>query len=1012
MVNHKISPGGRKRNHFLIMLISLLVFTPLVPLSSATQYPDLVIDSISAPANAIEYDDVTIIVNVKNIGTINASAGIAIDVELSLDYQGIVVVRNTTMLGLTAGATRSFNLTWKATVGVSQQRILNLRVTYHGTEENTNNNDMDKTISVTERPADLSFAEPLYINGIPRIGTPSMIYTNITNIGKNITQSINVTLFIDGNYAQHHLINGLKKHQAQKLIFQWTPTTLGNHVINITIDPKKTIQEYTKTNNYQSTQVFVTTTNLAWWDSNWHYRRIYEIQGTGNISRTMNFTALLTPLNVTEETFENTTITIIKYTSNGTLVDVIQNYTFIEDDAYHPIQNAKGKLIWEINSPGMYCVYFDVKKNIGTRTSTPELPDMNTSGNPHITLEGVAEGWWTYFSTPMKTYYAPFEVMTITVNTTAKARTVTAEFYYNNQYEDTKILIGTGNTSWTTTTILSNEGNWSIHIKSLDDAGYSANPLIFEFFVGYPDLTVNSITFSSKLPEGSPFYENTTITIQADIRTTNASVSNVTAAFYVNNLLVSNKTNLTITKATANPVTIDRSFPTKGTYSITIVVDPDNKIKEANEKNNNKSKSLLIEGKPDLGIVNIIIPSTPVDEGEPVTIYTNIRNTGHGNATNYTVNLYIDPDNEQNQISYVKLRNNTKINVKINETKNVSIVWERSDYGSTGKWIVGIKVLYDDATHPDLNKSNNTKARFDKKLTINKSDNRPPVIQLQAIGKHERNSPVTITAKVTDTTGVKNVVIQIKNPRNEKTTHNLSKTTNDYYTYTYLNTNILGIYTFWINATDTSFFENTSTLRGTFEIIEDQTPPTIDYFNAHPYVQLTGKNVEIRCITHDKSLIKQVTVQITFPDREKETRTLTSPTKDEKYTYTASYDINGKYELSLTVEDNAGNIKTGTDEFWITPDLNDTDNDGMDDRWEKRYGFDPYDPSDADLDSDEDGYTNIEEYEKGMNPLKMASSLQDISQKLGDNIAYLAGSCILFVITLILGVFGLRRKKP
>jgi hypothetical protein len=46
----------------------------------------------------------------------------------------------------------------------------------------------------------------------------------------------------------------------------------------------------------------------------------------------------------------------------------------------------------------------------------------------------------------------------------------------------------------------------------------------------------------------------------------------------------------------------------------------------------------------------------------------------------------------------------------------------------------------------------------------------------------------------------------------------------------------------------------------------------------------------------------------------------------------------------------------------------DTDNDGMPDAWEIRYGLNPHDPADAALDSDGDGYTNIEEYINGTNP--------------------------------------------
>lgn len=46
----------------------------------------------------------------------------------------------------------------------------------------------------------------------------------------------------------------------------------------------------------------------------------------------------------------------------------------------------------------------------------------------------------------------------------------------------------------------------------------------------------------------------------------------------------------------------------------------------------------------------------------------------------------------------------------------------------------------------------------------------------------------------------------------------------------------------------------------------------------------------------------------------------------------------------------------------------DSDDDGMPDEWEKRYGFDPRDASNASKDNDNDGYTNIEEYLNGIDP--------------------------------------------
>jgi hypothetical protein len=48
----------------------------------------------------------------------------------------------------------------------------------------------------------------------------------------------------------------------------------------------------------------------------------------------------------------------------------------------------------------------------------------------------------------------------------------------------------------------------------------------------------------------------------------------------------------------------------------------------------------------------------------------------------------------------------------------------------------------------------------------------------------------------------------------------------------------------------------------------------------------------------------------------------------------------------------------------------DSDGDGMPDWWEKKYGLDPNDPSDAAKDPDGDGYTNLEEYLNGTDPTK------------------------------------------
>jgi hypothetical protein len=48
----------------------------------------------------------------------------------------------------------------------------------------------------------------------------------------------------------------------------------------------------------------------------------------------------------------------------------------------------------------------------------------------------------------------------------------------------------------------------------------------------------------------------------------------------------------------------------------------------------------------------------------------------------------------------------------------------------------------------------------------------------------------------------------------------------------------------------------------------------------------------------------------------------------------------------------------------------DTDEDGMPDSWERKFGLNPKDPSDGASDKDHDGYTNLEEYLNNTNPKK------------------------------------------
>jgi hypothetical protein len=183
-----------------------------------------------------------------------------------------------------------------------------------------------------------------------------------------------------------------------------------------------------------------------------------------------------------------------------------------------------------------------------------------------------------------------------------------------------------------------------------------------------------------------------------------------------------------------------------------------------------------------------------------------------------------------------------------------------------------------------------------------------------------------------------------------------------------------------------------------------------DYFDARPTVQIPEKYVNISYVPSDPSQIKIVQAIIGYPNGDLKTKNMTL--NNGKYVYNHVYESIGKYIFHISVEDKSGNTHYTTKKtFWITPDINDTDNDGMPDRWEDKYSLNRFNPTDADNDDDEDGYTNIEEYNTSTNPFKKTSFAEVTINKLETNQEYFATSCFLFTILAVLSLYGIRRRK-
>ena len=197
-----------------------------------------------------------------------------------------------------------------------------------------------------------------------------------------------------------------------------------------------------------------------------------------------------------------------------------------------------------------------------------------------------------------------------------------------------------------------------------------------------------------------------------------------------------------------------------------------------------------------------------------------------------------------------------------------------------------------------------------------KTDTIPPTISNvkdypdpQLVGKE-----VTISCKVTDNVGVDTVKVIIKYPTcctvNETMIH---IPCNEYYYKA--NYSVPGLYYYYIWANDTSNNWNASAIY-TFEIIEDDTPPTISNVKDYPDPQIEGKMVNISCKVIDNMEVNRVKVNIKYPDNS--IINVSMVKIDDYYYYCNKYPMIGTYYYYIWANDTRNNwAKSATYTFEI-----------------------------------------------------------------------------------------------
>ena len=903
--------------------------------------------------------------------------------------------------------------------------------------ESTNNRKKNATVVLTTMVlADLYIeyvTVDYYLSIVNKTTTISAEIGSLSAPTKNVL----VEILVDNNVVGSRSID-IGKNGNKTISIDWkVDGSVGFREIKVRVDYDNTIPEYNESNNFKKIDVIVMK-EPEWWHHSWHYRRAYAIPGslTGNVSICgINFTMWLKELNIINKKFDENSVRVVKYYCNGTVEkEVVFNFT--KDLNFNATTNALGNISWRVKGSGIkyYCIYFDVEENNWT-TKSSNSSSCPPSPKKFTLYTSALEGWWSNIIEPEHNgYYSPNTNVSITIETAASADNVTVEFYKKgiNTPEDIKYLTSTDSITWTLPGdySFSEEINWTIEVISRDRAGYETITQDY-FHIGKPDLIVEKINIPSKP------YELTEVKSVVTIKCEDSGVSDVVKVMF--KVIEENITQYKTISSIGRNESVDINFiwtPMKyGLHNITVKIDPENNIKDKDRGNNQKTSTVYVYGLPDINITSVYVES-PVEEGEQLNVTVYFKNEGHAYAENCMIVLYAN----QGTLHYSETEKQSNDTIDIPNDDQVHskelVLWENATYGNPsyhGKWIIGAKIIPDIR---DLVPGNNYGSAT---LFVNKSEKEKPDINEITVNNIvvypkkkgnvtvELGDNVTIIVNATDESGIWNVTLNLTYPDNSYELISLQQSyeNTDLWTYEFQTTDE-GTYSFYVIVVDDSYNknENISAPAVTFLVTGDVTPPTIKDFYAKGFVDkspklqgrqiqilLQNKQLTIKAQVIDAVGIAQVIANITYPNGYI-TYVILNPEGNNWYSNnTANLSMLGLYVFNIYAIDTYGNHRVSLPKtFWVTYDVNDTDSDGMPDKWEIDYNLDPTDPNDASSDPDNDGYTNLEEYLNGTNP-RDKSYWFLIGDKIMENWKYSLIIIILLIILTITCLYGIWRNR-
>ena len=180
-----------------------------------------------------------------------------------------------------------------------------------------------------------------------------------------------------------------------------------------------------------------------------------------------------------------------------------------------------------------------------------------------------------------------------------------------------------------------------------------------------------------------------------------------------------------------------------------------------------------------------------------------------------------------------------------------------------------------------------------------------------------------------------------------------------------------------------------------------------DYIDVSPDVQITTQLCNFRCVISSSYDVSSVQIKFYLPNYSSVQYPMLY-SNEGLYRYSIVYKEIGKYHFQIIVIINNHYYTSINRSFWISKSIDDKDSDGISDRWEEKYGFNPGNPYDATNDFDTDGYTNKEEFLMNTNPLRN-NIFENAWIELSENNLYFFISFFFLLLLSWMSLFGFKK---